>query len=474
MVRFTAKDIAAQHDPRRFRMLPPPQIAGTAFADSEALQSAYAHIDSVHRRQCSLRSTTLVVQRIPVLGVANDVNYIVRGLAIAMRERDPGQLLLLPPSRAPEGASAKWAGDRTALAAGRNMGNAWHWLDELPGSSHRTVFWPSACQDLFEGTEKARLEAFDMLSRNGSSMAVAAEHLGLASHVVDTALAIRVLAKGMTLEEVPERFRQYGVLWWWQALTTYLVRVREPLASRLQQHPALQVLVNQLDASTSSSGGHRRPALSVRTNTGVAQQLVWLKASRHALRRATGCTVGDLGWAPRAAFDAALHVRMGDACGPKARRHQAAVRKCVHSLQAAMAPLLAHGVVPSAGHLFLATDSPAIVHEAANMAATLPFEVHYLGINRSKYDTEAWIELASAAEHSKLRILEETMLDLLMLSRARYIAGSMYGNVPRLALQLRSTMPGDARRLAYITTDGRDWCTKPTCMANNTATGRYW
>ena len=71
-------------------------------------------------------------------------------------------------------------------------------------------------------------------------------------------------------------------------------------------------------------------------------------------------------------------------------------------------------------------------------------------------------------------ILEETMLDLLLLSRARYIAGSMYGNMPRVALQLRPTAPGDARRLAWVTTDGRDWCTKPTCMTNNTPTGRYW
>ena len=42
-------------------------------------------------------------------------------------------------------------------------------------------------------------------------------------------------------------------------------------------------------------------------------------------------------------------------------------------------------------------------------------------------------------------ILEETMLDLLLLSRARYIAGSMYGNMPRVALQLRPTAPGDVR-----------------------------
>ena len=95
-------------------------------------------------------------------------------------------------------------------------------------------------------------------------------------------------------------------------------------------------------------------------------------------------------------------------------------------------------------------------------------------IDRAKYDSSAWIELASAKQRNQGSVVDETLLDVLLLSRARYVAGSMYGNVPRLALQLRATTPGDPRRLAYITTDGRDWCTTPTCSKNNTATGRYW
>ena len=136
----------------------------------------------------------------------------------------------------------------------------------------------------------------------------------------------------------------------------------------------------------------------------------------------------------------------------------------------------------------------------------MPFRVHCLEFNRSKYDREAWIELAgrlllkgsccslglacalsacsphvgliwpqaSAAERSQGDVLAETLLDLLLLSRARFLAGSMYGNVPRLALQLRPTTPGDQRRLAYVTTDGRDWCTATTCVKNNMPTGQFW
>lgn len=471
MVRFTAKDIKAQHDPRRFHILPPPQLAGTEDGSEDALRQAYAHIDAVQRKRCEPGRTLLAVQRLTVLGVANDINYVVRGLAVAMR--DSRQLLLLPPARTPEGRNAKWSGDRTSLVAGRTIERAWHWLDGLPGSSHRSIFWPSACQELFEDTDRARLGAFNELARNVST-AAAAERVGLGGKVFDTALALRSLARGISLSDVPAPFRAYGVLWWWQALTTYLVRVRGPLADRVRGHPALAALLGRLEPSEAARATTTRGRHSF---DGARAQLEWLRASRHALARGTGSAESELGWVPAAAFDAGLHVRMGDACGPKARRHQAQVRKCVPSLRAGLAPLLAHGVLGGRGHggrLFLATDSAQIVAEARAAAGSYAFEVHFLELNRSKYDSEAWIELASAASRSQLQILEETLLDLLLLSRARFVAGSMYGNVPRLALQLRPTTPGDGRRLAYVTTDGRDWCTKPTCMANNTPTGRFW
>ena len=459
MVRLTNKDIAAQHDPRRYHVLPPPQIAGTVDGDESALSRAYTHVDSVQRRECRLGVTPLVVQRLTVLGVANDINYLVRGLAIAMRDKVQGQLLLLPPIHTPEGRNAKWSGDRTSLVTGRSIDRVWHWLDGLPGTSHRTVFWPSACQERLEDRERDRLLAFDRLSRN-STIAIAAAHMGLGSNVIDAAMSTRMLARGMPLTDIPLVYRDHGVLWWWQVLTTYTVRVRGVLAQRVRHHPALLAL---LDTCKS-----RRESVTTRT------QSRWLHVGRQALSRATGGASSDLGWAPSLAFDAGLHVRMGDACGPRARRHQMEVRKCIPTLREGLAPLIAQGVVPQGGRLFLATDSPQIAEEAKAAAASLPFEVHFLAFNRSKYDTEAWIELASAAARSQIQILEETLLDLLLLSRARFIAGSMYGNVPRLALQLRPTTPGDSRRLAYITTDGRDWCSKPTCMSNNTPTGRFW
>jgi len=408
---------------------------------------------------CVLGKTPLVMHRLTVLGIANDINYVVKAFAIANRNQG-GQLLLLPPAHAPShGRSA--GNNRKSLVVGRSIEDAWHWLDGLPGATLGSIFTPSACQlRLQQPDQIGRLRALDAAARNGSSFSGAAQALGLGVHAFDTASAVRAISRGLTMSEMPAPFRKHGLLWWFQVLATYLLRVRGPLAKQMQRHPAFQALLSRLNVGGDAS-------------TTVQHQ--WLASSQAALQSVVRhSTLNELGWYPSATFDAALHVRMGDACGPRARRNQGIVRKCVPTLRAGLEPLLAHGVIPRGGRLFLATDSQSIVDEAAAVAASLPFEVHYLNISRQKYDNEAWIELASAKERTRGAILEETILDLLLLSRARYIAGSMYGNMPRLALQLRPTTPGDLRRLAWVTTDGRDWCTKPTCMTNNTPTGRYW
>ena len=458
MVLYTEKDRAADNDPRRFHILPPASIAGTSDANGDTLRDAYAFLEAAHRAPCVLGQTPLVVQRLPVLGIANDINYVARALALAMRKRFGGQLVLLPPARAPSHGRAA-SNNRQSIASGRTLETAWHWLDGLEGASLSSIFTLSSCQlRLQQPDEIGRLRAFDLASRNGSNLAAVALSLGLGSNVFDaTNGAIRALGKGLMLSDIPARFREHGMLWWWQVLTTYLVRIKGSLANRLGHHPAMVAL-------------DKRTALSPND-----AHFKWLASSRNALRGAIRATSNDaLGFMPRLAFDAALHVRMGDACGPKAKKNQEIVRKCVLTLMAGLAPLVAHGVVPPGGHVFLATDSQTIIKEARIASASLPFSLHYLELDRSKYDTEAWIELASVRSRSTLTILDETLLDLLLLSRARYIAGSMYGNVPRLALQLRPTTPGDPRRLAYVTTDRRDWCSTPTCTRNNTPTGRYW
>jgi hypothetical protein len=252
------------------------------------------------------------------------------------------------------------------------------------------MFTLSACQlRLQQPDEIGRLRALDEASRHGS-FSGAARALGLGEHALDAASAIRAIGRGLTYDYVPAPFREHGMLWWFQALTTYLLRVRGPLAARLQRHPAMRALASRLAAGGSDS---------------TALQREWLASNAAMLRSAVRRDLNsseEFGWLPSAGFDAALHVRMGDACGPRAKRNQGIVRKCVLTLRAGLALLFAHGVVPRGGRLFLATDSQLIVDEAAAAATTLPFDVYYLNVSREKYDSEAWIELNSAKDRTKV------------------------------------------------------------------------
>ena len=56
-------------------------------ADADTLHRAYVFLEASHRAPCVLGQTPLVVQRLPVLGIANDINYVVRALALSMRKR---------------------------------------------------------------------------------------------------------------------------------------------------------------------------------------------------------------------------------------------------------------------------------------------------------------------------------------------------------------------------------------------------
>ena len=72
------------------------------------------------------------------------------------------------------------------------------------------------------------------------------------------------------------------------------------------------------------------------------------------------------------------------------------------------------------------------------------------------HDFLRWIGASPRADE----VLEEALLDLLLLARARTVAGSLFGNMPRLALQWRVEPPYNA---SYISLDGYPWCTRTSC-----------
>ena len=260
-----------------------------------------------------------------------------------------------------------------------------------------------------------------------------------------------------------------------------------------------------------------------------------------ALRQATA---DGPGWLPGAGFDLGLHVRWGDACS--APGSDTVKRRCQElteqpraggrtrktdqpSLRPVLDKLDGRGL--RARTTYLATDSELIASQPAALAAqasTAPAlaplgSVHQQPFSRDKYDprTDAalaasatvasrfggsssgkksaafhWLEQFAATNATKRdAIFDETMLDLLLLSRAKLIAGQMMGNMPRLALQLRVSWPppGHAPRAlpsaqagsrpnrsaaaalgalewphacTYVSLDSRAWCVSTFCRAN--------
>lgn len=389
-----------------------------------ALVDAFTYIDTIHRQPCRHRGVRLLFKRLPTYGISNDLNSLVRSLAVALRDRH--QLVLLPPS-ARERAKVRH------LAGELNVKRPWHWLED--GIPLESLIYPSACQ---RELEMSHPTALDALGANNTAVEQLVSSVGLAHFSArcrdydsrnrwNLDLAPRV---------IPDRFRSYGMLWWMQVLTTYLIRVRAPLANRIRLHPSLSSFTQAASAS------HAAMAVTF-SSPGVA--------------------LGGPVWAStpnglNPTFDVGLHVRMGDACGMRARR--SAFRRCVRSLKDAFDQLASHGV--RGGRVFLASDSQEIIEQASHVRVLYPhFNVSFLPLDRRKYGrVDKLVELSLPREGSET--LTEALIDLFLLSRARLIAGSMLGNIPRLALQLRVRPPA-ATKQPYVSLDGHRWCTTSSC-----------
>ena len=134
----------------------------------------------------------------------------------------------------------------------------------------------------------------------------------------------------------------------------------------------------------------------------------------------------------------------------------------------------------TSGHLFLATDSASIIREAAGTGGgRRAFRISYLDLQRDKYEPIAMPGTGSLHRHRQRQtrniedvlpranassrggtVVLETLLDLLLLSRASLIAGGMTGNMPRLALNLCVRPPNITH---YVSLDGYHWCAESSC-----------
>lgn len=242
---------------------------------------------------------------------------------------------------------------------------------------------------------------------------------------------------------VPRLFQRQGLLWWFQVLTTYLVRIREPLASMLSKHPAMLPFV------TVPSEPPRRDTLD---------DVRWLGWSVKCGKRF--CDGIGPGWRPPARFDLGAHIRLGDSCRQAgiSKHYALHVRRCDLNLSTVLRKFREAGV--HNGTLFVASDSQHIIDDVARGGAR-PFQATYLHINRSRFETSKPTESLSEAA-TRFNSMIEALMDMLLLSRASLVAGKMMSNFPRVALQMRVQVPR-RRGGAYVALDDRPWCSRTSC-----------
>ena len=388
------------------------------------LRRALLHLRDRHEGPCNLATTRILWKRMGTAGVSNDLNSVVRSLAVAIR--DSFQLVLLPPSLAVR--------ERLRVDSGVHLSQdrPWHWLDErMPLSS---VLRPSSCQRLLQ---EQHAHVLDALGANSSDARVnAARLLGLGSsqsrdHDQVNHLWYVELQLDGYYPVVPQRFRRHGMLWWFAALTTYLIRVKGRLAQRLRSHPAMAPFVDA-GAAHGSSDEHQ-------------------------------------GWTPSARFDVGIHVRQGDACGSDAQAKAHPLRRCMRGASTALHALAPVAAIPKGSIVFVASDSEAVIAQARTLRGPpLLLQPHFLNLSRTKYSSGLPVERALARNDGVA--LEEALMELLLLSRSRVVVAQMMGNMPRLALQMQVRPPGTWP--AYVSLDGNQWCTCSSCKETYWVTDR--
>lgn len=400
--------------------------------------AATAHLEDIHRAKCT-DQTPILFARMDCHGLGEDLNQAVRMFAVAISQRR--QLILLPPTpedrRDPKGCALP---ESVQLSAKE----PWHWLAGQDISLD-SILVPSACQHYWQERSPAVMEA---IARSGVGNATqTAAQLGANAIAAAGRESISLWRVNLAVSKhVPRIFQRQGLLWWFQVLSSYLVRVRAPLSDLLQSHPAMQPFTSSPEGATTSGG--------------AADEFRWLGWAVRCGRKY--CDNVGPGWRPNARFDVGAHIRLGDSCRQKnvPKYYLMHVRRCDVNLTTVLQKVRASGVYN--GTLFIASDSQSIIDEVAAGGAW-PFVTSFLKINRTRFETAKPTEQL-AVRAMRLRSMVEALMDMLLLSRSSIIVGKMMSNFPRLALQLRVQLPRSKGAAgAYIALDDRPWCSRTSC-----------
>lgn len=424
--------------------------------------AAEAYIHQQQHATCS-NETLLLFARLDWHGLGNDANSAVRALSTAVIQQR--QIVFLPP-HVHDRADNPWM-KRLNL----NAEHPWHWLAGagLPFSS---LIVQSACEKMLHKEGRILQKLADA---NESDPGLTLFRMGERDLAARSRCWKPIWRVGLHAGSIPLPFRSHGLLWWFQVLSSYLIRARAPLSAHLEKHAAMRAFMNTpagMAASTICSPHSTHE--SNRNGTSTPPVCTWADPRAaapfgRAWCRKRWCDHVGPSWFPPVWFDVGLHLRLGDVCGKNAALRGQKARKCSSKpTEDALQLMQSHGL---RGRLFIASDSHEAVGTAVALGPSYGFEVAHLPIDRShfsgvdEHNRTLGTEQAKRSRSRDLAVLVESLLDVLLLSRSTVLVGSMMSNFPRMALQLRvqAPMAGEER---YLALDGRTWCTRSSCRMN--------
>ena len=425
--------------------------------------SAQEYLLMQQRAPCSLtgNDTKILFARTDWHGLGNDVNLMVRALQVAVIQQR--QLVFLPPTVA-ERNQFPWL---KKLSIPLSAENPWHWLAgaHLPFTS---LIVDSECQRRLLEERPGLMQL--LADTNESDPTLTLHRRGYKDLARRSRTWRPIWRVGLHLGAIPAPFRGQGLLWWFQALTNYLVRARAPLSGHLDRHPAMRAFLQEqgsfAKACPQRVWDNAKLAPTCMNVPGIVSG-----AFGRAWCRKRWCDFIGPGWHPPVWFDVGLQLRVGDVCGKHAMMRGQKSRKCSSQpAQDALELMHAHGLQ---GRLFVASDSHEAVETIVAMGPRYGFNVSSLRFDRGNIEGTAvdaqnhsiGTEMAKRSRTRDLAVLLESMMDVMLLSRSSVLVGSMMSNFPRMALQLRLQAPmGGVHR--YLPLDGRTWCTRTSCRMN--------
>lgn len=402
--------------------------AGTAMEDA-----AIAHMHTIYAQECSV-DTPIMVFPVRRAGLSLEINAVLRAVHAAIVQRRALVITRHPP--------VMRRGKRAMVPKPMlfSLGTRYEAFEDLVRASK--------CQEMIGREHDHIVNAW---LEGGEEDALHSVFSNL------TVLKRSISAATIAKNPIPKEFDRLGLVRWMRLLARYFVRPSDALKrSALARAGIKDVQLRKSRARAlfiPRSLAHPPPLQSIADK--IAPTLFGSEARRNWI---------------------GVHARVGDSCEAMCR-YEALFRPrhCVRSIGPYLDLLRARGIVSPGRRtrVYVATDSSQVVASISkangDQRYAQDFEIATVtSIEREKYGHDgegspiARKQIERRDDLDPGELLEDLIVELAALSASSVVVGSLYSNVPRLALVL-----GPPTLSAYISLD-TIWCFNVGCAIYET------